>query len=69
MLIQDDAVRRILPKYELLSVLSSSSLSNSTIVAFETDPKALKRNYRKVTSSNSRQTSRDDSQYTGSAPP
>ena len=45
-LIQDDAVRRILPKYELLSVLSNSSLSASTIVAFETDPRALKKSYR-----------------------
>ena len=60
-LIQDDAVRRILPKYELLSVLSNNSLSASTIVAFETDPRALKKSYRQSSDINSRNISRDDS--------
>ena len=60
-LIQDDAVRRILPKYELLSVLSNNSLSASTIVAFETDPRALKKSYRQSSDINSRNYSRDDS--------
>ena len=45
-LIQDDSVRRVLPKYELLSVLSNTSLASTTIIAFETDPKALKKSYR-----------------------
>ena len=45
-LIQDDQIRRILPKYELMSVLNNTSLAGTTIFAFETDPQALKETYR-----------------------
>jgi hypothetical protein len=45
-LIQDDKIRRILPKYELMSVLNSTSVAGTTIFAFETDPQSLKESYR-----------------------
>lgn len=45
-LVQDDQVRRILPKYELMSVLNNTSLAGTTIFAFETDPQSLKESYR-----------------------
>ena len=57
----------MLPKYELLSVLSNTSLAGTTIVAFETDPKALKKSYRVPTiqSQKNSRDSREDSQYQG----
>ena len=45
-LIEDDYVVRILPKYELLAVLNHKNLQKSTIFAFETDPSALRQKYR-----------------------
>ena len=45
-LIQDDQIRRILPKYELMSVMNNTSLAGTTIFAFETDPQSLKESYR-----------------------
>ena len=45
-LIQDDQIRRILPKYELMSVLTNTSLAGTTIFAFEIEPGALKVSYR-----------------------
>ena len=45
-LIQDDQIRRILPKYELMSVMNNTSLAGTTIFAFEIEPSALKHNYR-----------------------
>ena len=45
-LVQDDQIRRILPKYELMSVLMNTSLAGTTIFAYETDPSSLKESYR-----------------------
>jgi len=45
-LIQDDQIRRILPKYELMSVLNNTSLAGTTIFAFEIEPSALQESYR-----------------------
>jgi hypothetical protein len=41
-LVQDDVIRRMLPKDEMLSTLNASQLQTCTIFAFETDPRALK---------------------------
>ena len=45
-LVQDDQVMRILPKYELMTVLSNPVLLKATIFAFETNPKALRKKFR-----------------------
>lgn len=45
-LIEDDQVVRILPKYELVNVLNSKSLQKATIFAFETNPSALRTKFR-----------------------